>query len=46
MLKLGDELKGVLDQEPNCLKIIVRRGKVLIDIKVDVIEESSPLKDP
>ena len=46
VLELGDELRGVLDQEPNCLKIIARCGKVLIDIKVDVIEESSLLEDP
>ena len=46
MLELGDKFRGVLDQEPNCLKVIARRGKVLIDIKVDVIEESSPLEDP
>ena len=46
MLKLGDELRGVLDQEPNYLKVIARSGKVLIDIKVNIIEESSLLEDP
>jgi hypothetical protein len=46
VLELGDELRGVLDQEPNRLKVIARSGEVLIDIKVDVFEESSPLEDP
>ena len=46
MLELNDEFRGVLDQELNCLKVIARYGKVLIDIKVDVIEESSLLEDP
>ena len=46
ILKLSDEFKGVLNQEPNCLKVIARHNKVLIDIKVDIIEESSLLKDP
>ena len=46
MLELNDEFRGVLDQELNCLKVIARYGKVLIDIKVNIIEELSPPEDP
>jgi hypothetical protein len=46
MLELSNEFKGILDQESNRLKVIARSGKVLIDIKVNIIEESSPLEDP
>jgi hypothetical protein len=46
MLELSYELKRVLDQELNYLKVITRSGQGLINIKVNVIEKASLLKDP
>ena len=46
MLKLGDELKGIFNEETNSLEVIARSGQVLIDIQVNVIEEASLLEDP
>jgi hypothetical protein len=45
MLELSYKLRKVLNQEPNCLKVITRSGQGLIDIKVNVIEKASLLED-
>jgi len=46
MFEFGDEFKRFFDHKSHSLKVVAICGKILIELKINVLEESFVLQKP